>query len=100
MFEFMYQQIAAQQRPVGFYPETSYWVNYDTEVPLFLPVYAYQRLRDLRGIARQEVPSVVNRRACRREPRPLTVTACAAWPRRPVGPPAASGCQDDRPKHV
>ena len=60
MFEFMYQQIAAQQRPVGFYPETSYWVNYDTEVPLFLPVYAYQRLRDLRGIAREEVRGHAN----------------------------------------
>ena len=89
MYEFMYQQIAAQERPVGFYPETSYWVNYDIQVPhrllshpwppatptsaliqaqppgaavvgdrqvpLFLPVYAYQRLRDLRGIAREEV---------------------------------------------
>lgn len=32
MFEFLYYQIQEQQRPVGFYPETSYWVNYDNEV--------------------------------------------------------------------
>lgn len=31
MFEFLYYQIQEQQRPVGFYPETAYWVNYDNE---------------------------------------------------------------------
>jgi len=28
--------------------------QFGAQVPLFLPVYAFQRLRDLRGIARQE----------------------------------------------
>ena len=32
MFDFLYQQIAADERPVGFHPETSYWVNYDVQV--------------------------------------------------------------------
>eukprot|EP00927_Polykrikos_kofoidii_P004640 TRINITY_DN11833_c0_g1_i1.p1 TRINITY_DN11833_c0_g1~~TRINITY_DN11833_c0_g1_i1.p1 ORF type:complete len:833 (-),score=58.64 TRINITY_DN11833_c0_g1_i1:60-2558(-) len=34
-------------RPVVFYPETSYWVNYDSNVPLFLaPVYTKSRVED------------------------------------------------------
>ncbi|CAE7738957.1 unnamed protein product [Symbiodinium microadriaticum] len=34
-------------RPVVFYPETAYWVNYDISVPLFLaPIYASDRLED------------------------------------------------------
>ncbi|CAE7492352.1 unnamed protein product [Symbiodinium pilosum] len=34
-------------RPVVFYPETAYWVNYDISVPLFLaPKYATDRLED------------------------------------------------------
>lgn len=36
-----------QQRPMYWYPETAYWVNYDNHVPLFLPVYAHRRLHDL-----------------------------------------------------
>ncbi|CAK0880257.1 unnamed protein product [Prorocentrum cordatum] len=36
-----------QGRPVVFYPETAYWVNYDISVPLFLaPVYAKSRVED------------------------------------------------------
>ena len=42
MYEFMYQQIAAQERPVGFYPETSYWVNYDIEVRRVHPLHMMQ----------------------------------------------------------
>eukprot|EP00927_Polykrikos_kofoidii_P054344 TRINITY_DN48772_c0_g1_i1.p1 TRINITY_DN48772_c0_g1~~TRINITY_DN48772_c0_g1_i1.p1 ORF type:complete len:920 (+),score=96.32 TRINITY_DN48772_c0_g1_i1:123-2762(+) len=34
-------------RPVVFYPETAYWVNYDSGVPLFLaPVYTKSRVED------------------------------------------------------
>ncbi|CAK0875325.1 unnamed protein product, partial [Prorocentrum cordatum] len=34
-------------RPVVFYPETAYWVNYDISVPIFLaPVYASSRVED------------------------------------------------------
>lgn len=29
----------------------SYWVNYDVDVPLFLPLYADRRLYDMRKIA-------------------------------------------------
>ncbi|CAJ1398735.1 unnamed protein product [Effrenium voratum] len=36
-----------QGRPVVFYPETAYWVNYDISVPLFLaPTYASDRVED------------------------------------------------------
>lgn len=36
------------KRTMLWFPETAYWVNYDIHVPLFLPVYARQRLHDLR----------------------------------------------------
>ncbi len=42
------------QRPVMFYPEAAYWVSYDVDVPLFLPVYAERRVSDLRILARKE----------------------------------------------
>eukprot|EP00981_Chlorochromonas_danica_P003550 scaffold659_cov192-Ochromonas_danica.AAC.63 len=42
------------QRAVMFYGETSYWVNVDIDVPLFLPIYGQRRQRDLRRIARRE----------------------------------------------
>lgn len=36
-----------QGRPVVFYPETAYWVNFDISVPLFLaPIYALDRVED------------------------------------------------------
>ena len=37
------------------YPETAYWVNYDIHVPLFLPVYARQRMHDLWLLAQDQV---------------------------------------------
>ena len=38
-------------RPVAFYPETAYWVNYDINVPLFLaPIYARTRVQDANDI--------------------------------------------------
>lgn len=46
--------INGQKREVLFYPETAYWVSYDVDVPLFLPVYAYRRVHDLRMIAQDE----------------------------------------------
>ena len=36
------------QREVIWYPETAYWVSFDIDVPLFLPVYAERRVHDLR----------------------------------------------------
>jgi hypothetical protein len=41
-------------RPVVYYPETAYWVSFDVDVPLFLPLYAERRLSDLRLIASDE----------------------------------------------
>jgi hypothetical protein len=53
MFKFM--MFEADKRETLFYPETNYWVNYDSNVPLFLPLYADRRLHDLRLIAKEEV---------------------------------------------
>lgn len=44
----------AGKRPVRWYPESAYWVSFDVDVPLFLPVYAERRLHDLRLIAGDE----------------------------------------------
>lgn len=49
-----YMQMEAGRREVVYYPETAYWVNFDIDVPLFLPVYAQSRLNDLRLIANDE----------------------------------------------
>jgi hypothetical protein len=35
------------------YPETAYWLNHDTTVPLFLPVYALTRMSDLERVRRE-----------------------------------------------
>ena len=35
------------ERRVIYYPETSYWVSFDIDVPLFLPHYIYSRWNDL-----------------------------------------------------
>ena len=46
--------VKGNRREVLFYPETAYWVSYDVDVPLFLPVYPYRRVHDLRMIAQDE----------------------------------------------
>ena len=45
MLEFM--KLEAGSREVIWHPETAYWVSFDIDVPLFLPVYASRRVRDL-----------------------------------------------------
>jgi hypothetical protein len=52
MYDFM--GFLAGSRKVLWYPETAYWVSFDIDVPLFLPVYAERRVSDLRKIARDE----------------------------------------------
>jgi hypothetical protein len=52
MYDFMF--VEAPQRDTIYHGETAYWVNYDIDVPLFLPVYARGRLFDLRMAAQQE----------------------------------------------
>lgn len=49
---FLRQEVG--RRPVVWYPETAYWVSFDVDVPLFLPLYAERRLNDLRLIASDE----------------------------------------------
>jgi hypothetical protein len=49
-------QISAQSgRGTVWYPETAYWVSTDVDVPLFLPVYGLQRVRDLRLISEKGI---------------------------------------------
>ncbi|MCG8316865.1 MAG: hypothetical protein MI976_26915 [Pseudomonadales bacterium] len=49
-----YMQMEAGRREVLFYPETAYWVSFDIDVPLFLPIYMDRRLFDLRLIGFDE----------------------------------------------
>jgi len=44
----------AGNRSVVYKPETAYWGNYDIAVPLLLPIYPLNRLRDLQSIAAGE----------------------------------------------
>lgn len=46
-------------REVVWHPETAYWVSFDVDVPLFLPVYAERRLHDLRLIGADEQAGLV-----------------------------------------
>src|SRR5690606_36065952 len=41
-----------QGLPVGYFPETAYWVAFDNSVPTYLPVYMWSRWRDMAEIAR------------------------------------------------
>ncbi len=51
--KYLHQEVG--RRPVVWHPETAYWVSYDIDVPLFLPVYAHRRLHDLRLLAQDEI---------------------------------------------
>lgn len=42
-----FMRLNSGKRPLIWYPETAYWVNYDIHVPLFLPVYGRQRWHDM-----------------------------------------------------
>lgn len=52
-----YIALFCPQRPTLFHPETAYWVNFDVDVPLFLPLYALARARDAVALAAMEVAS-------------------------------------------
>jgi hypothetical protein len=54
-------QEEAGEREVVWHPETAYWVSFDINVPLFLPIYAERRLHDLRLIAGDETAGRVGR---------------------------------------
>mmetsp|Transcript_86070 Transcript_86070/g.242342 ORF Transcript_86070/g.242342 Transcript_86070/m.242342 type:complete len:783 (-) Transcript_86070:2-2350(-) len=51
----MMKLLDREGKPQVFFPETAYWVDFDNSVPLFLPLYATDRLRDLQTLSR-EVP--------------------------------------------
>lgn len=55
-FAFMHRFLrdTAGTRPTVWHPETAYWVSFDIDVPLFLPVYAERRFHDLRLLAEDE----------------------------------------------
>ena len=57
--------MSAGSRPVVWYPEVGYWVSYDIDVPLFLPLYAERRFHDLRILAREETSGQLGRGAYR-----------------------------------
>jgi hypothetical protein len=50
--QFLQEQ--AGSRPTLWHPETAYWVSFDNDVPLFLPLYASRRVHDLRLLAGDE----------------------------------------------
>jgi hypothetical protein len=56
-------QEEAGKRLVVWYPETAYWVSYDVDVPLFLPVYAERRVADLQLLADDEDLGLMGRGA-------------------------------------
>lgn len=41
----------AQGEPVGYFPETAYWVAFDNSIPQYLPLYMRARYDDMAGIA-------------------------------------------------
>ncbi len=49
-----YLREEAGKRKVSFSAETAYWVSFDIDVPLFLPIYAERRFHDIRLIADDE----------------------------------------------
>lgn len=51
MLDYMFYEAEQGRRKVIWYGESSYWVSVDIDVPLFLPVFAHRRIRDLRTIA-------------------------------------------------
>lgn len=49
--QFLTDHLQAGQ-PVGYFPESAYWVAFDCTVPTFLPLYVRSRWVDLDGIAK------------------------------------------------
>lgn len=58
-----FMQFQAGKREVLWYPETAYWVSFDINVPIFLPIYADRRFFDLRLIAQDELDGKMGRGA-------------------------------------
>src|SRR6185295_10667174 len=54
MRDYLKLEVKLGEREVLWHPETAYWVSFDVDVPLFLPIYAERRVHDLRLIAGDE----------------------------------------------
>lgn len=52
MREFLQEEVG--RREVVWHPESAYWVSFDVDVPLYLPVYAERRFHDLRLLSADE----------------------------------------------
>ncbi|MEQ1502131.1 MAG: hypothetical protein ABMB14_07860 [Myxococcota bacterium] len=52
---FLFDRIRAGQ-PVGYFPESAYWIAFDDSVPLYLPVYLRSRHLDLQRIRDEAGP--------------------------------------------
>ncbi|MBI4816895.1 MAG: hypothetical protein HY791_11585 [Deltaproteobacteria bacterium] len=59
MHEFLKREAGA--REVVWHPETAYWVSFDIDVPLFLPLYGERRFHDLRILAKDELDGTMGR---------------------------------------
>lgn len=44
--DFVFERLQADQ-PVGYFPETAYWIAFDVSVPIYLPLYVRSRWLDL-----------------------------------------------------
>ncbi|HWB74499.1 MAG TPA: hypothetical protein VG755_06080, partial [Nannocystaceae bacterium] len=77
MFEFMAEE--AGRRTVVWHPETAYWVSFDIDVPLLLPVYAERRLHDLRLIAQAEDAGMTGRDRFAGTPIDGQITFSSGW---------------------
>lgn len=47
--DFLFERLQAD-KPVGYFPETAYWVAFDNSVPQYLPLYVRNRWEDLHTI--------------------------------------------------
>ncbi|MBU1238769.1 hypothetical protein KJ865_03585, partial [Myxococcota bacterium] len=77
MFDFLAYE--AGRRRVVWYPETAYWVSFDVDVPLFLPVYGHRRLSDLRRIAGAENANLMGTGALERMDGQLIFSSGWEW---------------------
>ena len=57
--EFLQEEAGA--RETLWHPETAYWVSFDVDVPLFLPVYADRRIHDLWLLGNDEIAGRMGR---------------------------------------
>ena len=44
------QRAAAEGRPLGYFPESAYWLSWDNAIPVYLPLYMWTRHRDMQLI--------------------------------------------------